>query len=98
MTTTYQHSLVDPSQVLVFANRYLARFHQIESQQPRTLFANRTHPPPFTGAVFDRIETDIGRDLAGIGKALHTFQRVHQTQTRQRADAVVSTQSFHAVV
>jgi hypothetical protein len=54
----------------------LARFHQIKAQQPRTLFTNRTNPAPFTGTVFDRVKTDIGRYLAGIGKTLNALQRV----------------------
>src|SRR2546426_2522062 len=71
--------LVNSSQFWISAHGYLARFDQQESQQPRSLFADRTNPPPFTRAVLDRIETNIGGHLAWIGEPFRVFQRMRQT-------------------
>src|SRR5215470_2391476 len=74
VTTSQPHPFVNLSQVRIFADRYLTRFDQKKSQQSRSLFADRTNPPPLTGTVFDGIEAHIGGDFPRIGKTLHAFQ------------------------
>jgi hypothetical protein len=57
MVATNEHPFVNSRQLLILADRYLARFNQQESQLPRPLFADRANPSQLSGAVFDRIET-----------------------------------------
>src|SRR5215813_14612780 len=75
LITSMQHALVKALQIRIVSRGCLCSFDQEIAGQSRAVLADRSNSLAVSTGIFHRIQTNVGRNPAGIRKAIYLCVR-----------------------